>query len=87
MYEQTWDEKVMGVLMPIFLIGIFTTIVIGFAVSISHYRYSSAITSIEPDKEYLFTTKQVDSHTILIVSNRYDDRSFEVVDLGKISNE
>jgi hypothetical protein len=86
-YEQTWGDKMMDKLIPIFLIGIIICIIIGFGASVSHYKESSAIISIEPDAQYLFTTKQVGSHEILIVSNRYDDKSFEVIDLGEIKVE
>ena len=82
-YEQTWGEKMMDKLIPLFFIGIIICVIVGFAASVDHYRRSSTVVSIQPDERYLFTTKQVDSHTILIVSNRYDDKSFEVVDLGE----
>jgi hypothetical protein len=86
-YEQTWGDKIMDKLIPIFLIGIIICVIVGFAASVDHYRDSSTTISIQPDERYLFTTKQVGSHEILIVSNRYDDKYFEVVDLGEIKAE
>ena len=82
-YEQTWGDKMMDKLIPLFFIGIIICVIVGFAASIDHYRDSSTTISIQPDERYLFTTKQVDSHTILIVSNRYDDKSFQVLNLGE----
>jgi hypothetical protein len=55
-------------------------IVIG---SIGYHNERYNMTELNSDREYFFTTKQVEGHNILIVSNRYDDKSFEVIDLGE----
>jgi hypothetical protein len=87
MYEIGWGEKVMDKLVPVFFIGVIICIIVGFAASFDHYKKSATMTTIQLDEKYLFTTKQVGSHDILIVSHRYDDKYFEVIDLGEIKVE
>jgi hypothetical protein len=63
------------------ILGVFI-IVVGIG-SCGHYNQRYNMKEVNIDREYFFTTKQVGSHEILIVSHRYDDKSFQIVDLGE----
>lgn len=78
-----------------FVNGLFSVFCIGFIIfalltvlgSFLYYSERSSMEGIDIDKEYFFTTKVVDSHKILIVSDRYNSKNFEAIDLGKVEAE
>ena len=60
-------------------------IIIGCIGCFGQYNERHNMKELNFDKDYLFTTKMVEGHNVLIISNRYDDKSFQVLDLGEIN--
>ncbi len=71
-------------ILGIIFVIVLALVIIG-SIGYTHDRYD--LKNIDVDKTYFFNTKVVDSHTILLVSERFDDKSFQVIDLGEVKVE